>query len=85
MISESCRGNYRGNVRARHQTITHHPLLHPAVEAVVIIIVIAIDVVIVIIIIIVIAIAIVSVKAVMAIIVNMFISHMVCQWLSVTI
>ena len=42
MISESCRGNYRGNVRARHQTITHHPLLHPAVEAFVIFIVIAI-------------------------------------------
>ena len=39
MISESCRGNYRGNVRAWHRIITHDPLLqptNPAVEAIVI-------------------------------------------------
>ena len=39
MISESCRGNYRGNVRAWHGIITHDPLLqptNPAVEAIVI-------------------------------------------------
>ena len=47
MISESCLGNYRGNVRAWHQTITHHPLLlPPAREAIVIAIVIALYVII---------------------------------------